>query len=52
MNENAKYKIIKKLVDSNGNKRRTSIELNCTVRHINRMIIGYKEKGKNFFYSW
>ncbi|MBW9174067.1 ISNCY family transposase [Clostridium estertheticum] len=49
MNENAKYKIIKKLVDSNGNKRRASIELNCTVRHINRMIIGYKEKGKNFF---
>jgi len=49
MNENAKYKIIKKLVDSNGNKRRAAIELNCTVRHINRMIIGYKEKGKNFF---
>ncbi len=49
MNENAKYKIIKKLVDINGNKRRAAIELNCTARHINRMIIGYKEKGKSFF---
>ena len=49
MNENAKYNIIKKLVDSNGNKRRAAIEINCTVRHINRMIIGYKKKGKNFF---
>ncbi|MBU3161857.1 transposase, partial [Clostridium frigoris] len=49
MNENAKYETIKKLVDSNGNKQRAAIELNCTVRHINRMIIGYKKKGKNFF---
>jgi Integrase core domain. len=49
MNENAKYNIIKKLVESNGNKRRASIQINCTVRHINRLIKGYKEKGKVFF---
>lgn len=49
MNENAKYEIIKKLVESNGNKQRAAIEINCTVRHVNRMIKGYKEKGKAFF---
>ncbi|WP_058953544.1 ISNCY family transposase [Clostridium tyrobutyricum] len=49
MNENTKYNIIKKLVESNGNKKRAAIQINCTVRHINRMIKGYKEKGKDFF---
>ncbi|WP_446899784.1 ISNCY family transposase [Clostridium sp. LBM24168] len=49
MNENAKYNIIKKLVESNGNKQRAAIQINCTVRHINRMIKGYKEHGKAFF---
>lgn len=49
MNEDKKYNVIKKLVETNGNKRRAAIELNLTVRHINRMIKGYKEKGKDFF---
>lgn len=49
MNEELKYEVIKKLIDSNGNKQRAAIELSCTVRHINRMIKGYKEKGKAFF---
>ncbi|MEY8765084.1 ISNCY family transposase, partial [Clostridium sp. MT-113] len=49
MNENVKYNIIKKLVESNGNKRRAAIQINCTVRHVNRMIKGYKEQGKAFF---
>ncbi|WP_456237147.1 ISNCY family transposase [Clostridium hydrogenum] len=49
MNEELKYKVIKKLIDSNGSKQRAAIELGCTVRHINRMINGYKEKGKAFF---
>lgn len=49
MDENKKYEIIKKLVDTNGNKQRAAIELDCTVRHINRMIKGYQEKGKVFF---
>nr|WP_052246122.1 helix-turn-helix domain-containing protein [Clostridium tyrobutyricum] len=48
MNENVKYNIIKKLVESNGNNQ-SAIQINCTVRHINRMIKGYKEKGKDFF---
>lgn len=49
MEENKKYETIKKLVETNGNKRRAATELDCTVRHINRMIKGYKEKGKDFF---
>jgi len=49
MNEVQKYEVIKKLVDSNGNKARAAIELGCTPRHVNRMIAGYKREGKAFF---
>ena len=49
MEENNKYLTIKKLVETNGNKKRAAISLNCSVRHINRMIKGYRESGKEFF---
>ena len=49
MDENYKYKIIKKLVESNGNKQRAAIKLGVTKRHINRLIINYKNEGKNAF---
>ena len=49
MNEERKYKVIKKLVETNGNKKRAAIELDVTVRHINRMIAGYNAYGKEFF---
>ncbi|MFV3011074.1 hypothetical protein ACLD43_01150 [Clostridium botulinum] len=49
MNENNKYLVIKMLIETDGNKQRAAIILNCTVRHINRMIKGYKEKGKEYF---
>lgn len=49
MKEEMKYLTIKKLVETNGNKKRAAIKLDCTVRHINRMIAGYKEKGKAYF---
>jgi len=49
MNENEKYKVIKKLVETNGNKKRAAVELNCTIRQINRMIAGYNAYGKEFF---
>lgn len=49
MNEEKKYKVIKKLVETNGNKKRAAIELDVTVRQINRMIAGYKAYGKEFF---
>lgn len=45
MKEEYKYKTIKKLVETNGNKKRAATKLDCTVRHINRMIAGHKEKG-------
>lgn len=49
MNEMTKYETIKKLVDTNGNKKRTALELGCSLRHINRMIKGYQTGGKSFF---
>ena len=49
MNEQTKYEVIKKLVEEQGNKRRAAVKLGCTVRHINRMIQGYKKHGKEFF---
>lgn len=49
MNENFKYSIIKKLVDSNGNKKRATLQLNCSIRTINRLIIKYKSQGKAGF---
>lgn len=49
LNENLKYDVIKKLVDTNGNKNRAANKLGCTVRSINRMIKGYREFGKEFF---
>ncbi len=50
MNENHKYEIIKKLVDNNGNKKRAAIELNCSIRTIDRLISTYKTKGKADLY--
>lgn len=49
MNEQNKYELIKKLVETNGNKKRIAIKLGCTLRHVNRMIAGYKKDGKAFF---
>ncbi len=49
MDENQKYEIIKKLVETNGNKKAAALKIGCTTRHINRLIQGYKEKGKSFF---
>jgi hypothetical protein len=49
MTENKKYEEIKKLVETDGNKDRAAIKLGCTRRHVNRRIVGYKAKGKEFF---
>lgn len=51
MDEQRKYEIIKGLVDhpETANKERAALSLGCTRRHINRLIRGYKEKGKAFF---
>lgn len=49
MNEQTKYEKIKHLVDHNGNKKRTALLLNCSVRHVNRLIKLYKTQGKAGF---
>ena len=49
MNEEYKYKIIKKLVETKGNKQRAAVKLKRSIRQIDRMIAGYKEFGKDFF---
>ena len=49
MNEKEKYKVIKELVDHNGNKNRASKKLGISRRQIDRLIIKYKEKGKAGF---
>ena len=49
MDGNEKYQKIKELVDQGGNKNRVAINLNCSIRSINRYINGYKTQGKAFF---
>ena len=50
LKENQKYQIIKKLVETNGNKERARIKLGLkSIRQVNRLIAGYKEYGKEFF---
>ncbi len=50
MNEQKKYEIIKTLADHpDGNKRRAAIMLGCSLRHVNRMLQGYRRYGKSFF---
>lgn len=49
MNEENKYLVIKKLVETNGNKRRAAIKLGCTLRTINRLILKYKNENKDGF---
>lgn len=49
MTENEKYQIIKKLVETSGNKQTAALKIGCTKRHINRLIAGYKKSGKAFF---
>lgn len=49
MNEQKKYEVIKKLVDTNGNKKRAAVKLGCTRRTIDRLIKAYKQNGKAAF---
>ena len=49
MNEEKRFEVIKKLVDTNGNKKNAALKLGCSQRHINRMIAGYKKDGKAYF---
>lgn len=49
MNEQFKYDDIKKLVDTDGNKKYAAMKLNCSIRTVNRLIIKYKTEGKQGF---
>lgn len=50
MDEQKKYQIIKGLTDHPGSsKERAALTLGCSLRHINRMLAGYKESGKEYF---
>jgi len=50
MIEQKKYEVIKHLADHpDANKQRAAITLGCSLRHINRMLNGYREHGKQFF---
>ena len=49
MKEQKKYDTIKSVVDHDGNKNRAAITLDLTLRTINRLILGYKKFGKEFF---
>lgn len=50
MDEQKKYEVIKGLADHPGtSKERAALSLGCTVRHINRMLAGYLEAGKEYF---
>lgn len=46
LKENMQYEIIKKLVETNGNKKSAAIKLNCTPRHINRLIKNTEKMAK------
>ena len=50
MDEQKKYEIIKGLADHpDSSKERAALTLGCTVRHINRMLAGYRVSGKEYF---
>ncbi len=48
-NELFKYELIKRLVEQSGNKNKVAVKMKCSLRHVNRLIKGYKENGKDFF---
>ena len=48
MDEQMKYEVIKSFANHpTPNKQRAALTLGCTVRHINRMLKGYKEQLKD-----
>ena len=50
MDEQKKYEVIKALAyHPDGNKDRAAMTLDCSKRHVNRMLKAYKEQGRAFF---
>lgn len=48
-NQEKKYQIIKKLAETDGNKKAAAVKLNCSLRTIDRLIQVYKTQGKEGF---
>lgn len=46
MNEQNKYEIIKKLVETDENKKRAAINLGCTVRTINDLSLNTRNRER------
>lgn len=46
MNEQNKYEIIKKLVETDGNKKRAATKLGCTVRTINNLSLNTRNRER------
>ncbi len=49
MDEQKKYDVIKRLVEEDGNKNRAAITLGITRRQIDRLLLAYREWGKEAF---
>lgn len=50
MDEQKKYDVIKGLAEHPGSsKERAALTLGCSLRHINRMLTGYRKSGKEYF---
>ncbi|MBF8969605.1 helix-turn-helix domain-containing protein, partial [Streptococcus sp. NLN76] len=49
MSEDKKYQVIKQVADGNKNKKRAAVKLGISVRHVNRLLKVYHEKGKAGF---
>lgn len=51
MNEQNKYEIIKKLVETDENKKRAATKLGCTVRTINNLSLNTRNR-KEEIHAW
>ncbi len=49
MDKQKKYEVIKKLMDTSGNKDRAALTLGISKRQVNRLIAAYRERGKAAF---
>jgi transposase len=49
MDEKRKYEVIKRLVETDGNRTRAAVYLGCSRSSVYRMMNGYRTRGKEFF---
>ena len=47
--EQHKYEVIRKLIETNGNKKAAAVKLNCSLKTVDRLIRVYEESGKEGF---